>query len=398
MKTHSPCHVEAGDGPANEKEPVSRAQMDNAVINVLLIEENPADAGFIRAMLNEGEGGSFSLEWVTCLATGVERLKHPGVDAILLDLGLPDSNGVATFTKAALAAPNLPILILNAVDDQSLAIRAVQSGAQDYLVKNHITSHWLPRAILYAIERKRAEMHVRHLNNKLEQSNIELQNFASIASHDLQSPLRNINGFVQLLQDKYRDDPDKEAQDWMRRTREAVLRMQELIRDLLDYSRINSRSRPFEHVDFLDVFRAALALQSATRDSGVEITHDELPGVFGDRWQLVQLLQNLIGNAIKYRSGKVPRIHLSAHRGPSEWVFSLADNGIGIEPKFHEEIFEIFKRLHNQQAYPGTGIGLAVCRRVVNRHGGRIWVESAPGQGSTFHFSIPDKPGDGHDQ
>jgi PAS domain S-box-containing protein len=226
-------------------------------------------------------------------------------------------------------------------------------------------------------------------NQVLEQSNVELKQFAYVASHDLQSPLRSISGFVQLLQLEYEGKLDEQAQDWIRRTVHSIEQMQTLIRDLLSYSRVDARSRPFTQIPFVEIVNDALTLlDSSIHDSGAQVTWDTLPVIMGDRSQLVQLVQNLIGNGLNYRGDQPPRIHVSAERRGAEWMFSVRDNGIGIDPKYHEQIFEIFKRLHDQKEYPGTGIGLAVCRRVVNRHGGKIWVESEPGHGSTFCFTI----------
>ncbi len=228
-------------------------------------------------------------------------------------------------------------------------------------------------------------------NQVLEQSNIELKQFAYVASHDLQSPLRSICGFVQLLKREYEGKLDEQGQDWIRRTVQAAGQMQTLIRDLLSYSRVDARSQPFTQIPFVDIVNDAMTLlESSIHDSGGRVTWCALPDVMGDRSQLVQLIQNLIGNGLTYRSDKPPHIHLSAERDGKVWIFSVRDNGIGIDPKYSEQIFEIFKRLNDQKDYPGTGIGLAVCRRVVNRHGGRIWVESEPGHGSTFHFTIPE--------
>jgi light-regulated signal transduction histidine kinase (bacteriophytochrome) len=167
--------------------------------------------------------------------------------------------------------------------------------------------------------------------------------------------------------------------------------MQTLIRDLLSYSHVDARSRPFAQASFLDIVNDAMALlDSSIHDSGGQVTVGELPAIMCDRSQMVQLIQNLIGNGLTYHSEKPPHIHISAERSGKEWIFSVRDNGIGIDPKHYEQIFEIFKRLHDQTEYPGTGIGLAVCRRVVERHGGRIWVKSDPGKGSTFYFTIPE--------
>ncbi len=250
------------------------------------------------------------------------------------------------------------------------------------------------------LQRARDEMEVRvnerteelaGANQVLERSNIELQQFAYIASHDLQSPLRSISGFVQLLKLEYADKLDEQAGDWIRRTVQAIAQMQTLIGDVLAYSQVDSRSRPFAPIPFLEVFHDALTLmESSIQDAGAQVACGKLPVVMGDRSQLVQLMQNLIGNGLKYHGDKSPRVYVSAERHGNEWIFSVRDNGIGINPKYYERIFEIFKRLHDQKEYPGTGIGLAVCRRVVSRHGGRIWLESEAGQGSVFHFTLPE--------
>src|SRR3569623_1474463 len=228
-------------------------------------------------------------------------------------------------------------------------------------------------------------------NDALVRSNIELQQFAYIASHDLQSPLRSISGFLHLLSAEYLGKFDAQADDWIGRAVQSLKQMQTLIRDLLSYSRVDSHARPFKPVPFRAVFDDAVALLDvAITDTQAEVSCGELPAVLGDRSQLVQLLHNLLGNALKYHAGDSPRVHVSAEPGQDGWQFCVSDNGIGIEPQYYEKIFEIFRRLHNQQEIPGTGIGLAVCRRVVHRHGGRIWVESEPGRGSRFYFTIPD--------
>ena len=224
----------------------------------------------------------------------------------------------------------------------------------------------------------------------VERSNIELQRFAYVASHDLQTPLRSISGFVQLLRSEYAGRLDERADDWIRRTVQSIKDLQTLIRDLLDYARIDSQANPFESIPFRSICDSAVVLLDASiREAGALVTFGELPAIMGDRSQLTQLMLNLIGNAVKFRSAeRPPQVRVSAERSKGEWVFSVRDNGIGIARKHYERIFEPFRRLHEQHEYPGTGIGLAVCVRVVHRHGGRIWVESEPGQGSTFRFTL----------
>ncbi|HSH94096.1 MAG TPA: ATP-binding protein, partial [Roseimicrobium sp.] len=240
-----------------------------------------------------------------------------------------------------------------------------------------------------------AKDRLEHANEALERSNAELKQFAYIASHDLQTPLRNICGFVQLLQTNYAGVLDEQASDWIARTVQCTQQMHTLIQDVLAYSRVDSQALQLQPIPFREVFNDAVALlETSIRETGGEVTCDELPTVAGDHPQLVQLMQNLIGNALKYRGPEPPRVHVSVKPGECEWIFSVRDNGIGITAKHHERIFEIFRRLHNQQEYPGTGIGLAICRRVVHRHGGRIWVESEAGHGSTFYFTIPERTTD----
>jgi signal transduction histidine kinase len=226
-------------------------------------------------------------------------------------------------------------------------------------------------------------------NEALARSNLDLQRYASVASHDLQTPLRSIASFVGLLESTYGEQLDAEGRDWLARTSRSVTHLQTLIRDLLEYSRVDVEPRAFETVSMQDALdRAKAMLEADVRDSGATITADALPDVTGDPSQLGQLLMNLVGNAIKYRSAEAPRIHIAVQTRDEEWRFEVRDNGIGIAPKHHQQVFEIFKRLHDQKEYPGTGVGLAICRRVVDRHGGKIWVESNLGEGSTFFFTI----------
>jgi PAS domain S-box-containing protein len=238
------------------------------------------------------------------------------------------------------------------------------------------------------VEKRTAELS--YANEALEQSNIELEQFAYIASHDLQTPLRAIAGFAQYLQRDYEGRFDERADEFIRFIIGGAKQMQTLINDLLAYSRIESRSEPFETTDLGEVFDSVVAVFDSTiKEAGAEVTCDELPKVVGDKSQLVQLLQNLISNGLKYRGVEPPRIHVSGIRNENRWTISVRDNGIGIEAKDHARIFDIFRRLHTDEEYPGTGIGLAVCRRIIQRHGGKIWLESQSGKGTIFYFTIP---------
>ncbi len=228
----------------------------------------------------------------------------------------------------------------------------------------------------------------------LEQSNLDLQQFAYVASHDLKTPLRSISGFVQILERNYADKLDEKALSLIQRTAQAASRLEQLTENMLSFARLSSDPQPLEPVNTFEVVQEVIHLLDAViQSTGATVTTGDLPTVVADRSQLVQLFLNLVGNGLKYCKGHAPLVHVSAEMKGNEWIFSIVDNGIGIEEKHHQKIFEIFKRLHSQSEYPGTGIGLAMCRRIVERHGGKISVQSTFGHGSTFIVSLPTKLG-----
>jgi len=241
-------------------------------------------------------------------------------------------------------------------------------------------------------ERQRAEEELHRLTEDLRRSNAELEQFAYVASHDLQEPLRMVSSYVQLLSKRYQGRLDQDADEFIGFAVDGAKRMQNLINDLLTFSRIDTRGKPPVPTSCEDAIEVALSnLQIAIEESGASITHETLPVVKGDPTQLVQLFQNLLSNAIKFRAIEPPRIHVGVQQDAGEWLFRISDNGIGLDPKFAERIFVIFQRLHQGDTYPGTGMGLAICKRIVQRHGGRIWVESQSGKGATFYFTLPIK-------
>ncbi len=243
-------------------------------------------------------------------------------------------------------------------------------------------------------ERKKVEQKLKKTMADLARSNKELEQFAYVASHDLQEPLRMISSYTQLLEKRYSDKLDQDAREFINYAVDGANRMQKMINDLLQYSRVTTRGKEFELVEVSSALGQARAnLNILIEENQAMVTNDELPQVKVDKSQLVLLFQNLIHNAIKFRGEETPHVHISAEEKENEWVFSVADNGRGIEPEYRDKIFTIFKYLHGKKEYTGTGIGLALCKRIVNRHGGEIWVESEPGEGSTFYFTLSKRGG-----
>lgn len=248
-----------------------------------------------------------------------------------------------------------------------------------------------------ATEAWEAEQALKARTEELARSNRELEQFAYVASHDLQEPLRMVASYTQLLSRRYKGKLDDDADEFINFAVDGATRMQSLINDLLKLSRVGTRGKPFVDTDLGKVLDGAVSnLEMAIRDTGAVLMRDPMPRVMGDETQLIQLFQNLIGNALKFMRPEVkPAIHVGARRIGKAWELFVRDNGIGISPEYFDRIFIIFQRLHSKAEYPGTGIGLSLCKKIVERHGGRIWVESRPGEGTTFLFTIPDREGQG---
>jgi len=272
-------------------------------------------------------------------------------------------------------------------------VECIKRGATDYVLKDGLAR--LPEAVRRALQEKRllrlrrqAEEDLARKVEELARSNADLEQFAYVASHDLQEPLRMVAAYTQLLAERYRGKLDENADKFIGYASEGALRMQSLIQDLLAYSRVGRNGSG--RVDCDAVMEEVLgSLGSAIQESGAVVTHAALPEVWANRSQMAQVFQNLVGNAIKFRGKEAPAISVQAEKTGQRWLFSVSDNGIGIAPEYAENIFVVFQRLHARTEYPGNGIGLAICKKIVERNGGKIWVEAQTGHGSVFKFTMP---------
>ncbi|MEQ8785489.1 MAG: ATP-binding protein [Pirellulaceae bacterium] len=275
-----------------------------------------------------------------------------------------------------------------------------RADGEEFLAETAIQPFPLREKAVFAIflhditARKRAEKKLERYTEELARSNRDLEQFAYAASHDLQEPLRLVASYCELIQRRHAAQLDEEGSEFLTYALEGAQRMQQLIDSLLDYSRVGSRAQSVEMVDVNEVLRDVLAnLELVLEESGGRVTYDKLPTLPADRTQLLQLLQNLISNALKFRSERPPRVVVQAVRQGELWHFAVIDNGIGVDARHVDAVFEIFRRLHGREQYPGTGIGLALCKRIVERHGGKIWLKSQLGKGSAFHFTLPTRYG-----
>jgi signal transduction histidine kinase len=332
----------------------------------------------------EGKGLHYPIKqagvWVDCFHARAPVI-HNDYASLANKKGLPPGH-----------APMLRDLAVPVIRDGAVvAIIGVGNKPAEYAQDDVDALRALASPVMDLVAKWQAEDALRKTVAELERSNRELEQFAYISSHDLQEPLRQVRAFVGLLRDRHADKLEGSAAEYLQFVYDGAARMSDLVQGLLDYSRVGARERKRQPVSCQQALDAALAnLQAGIAESNAQITHDELPTISAEPVQLTQLFQNLIGNAIKFRpAGVAPAIHVGSRRDAGQWLFWVKDNGIGIAPEFQEKVFQIFQRLHTRRQYPGTGIGLAICKKIVEQHGGKIWIESAPGQGSTFHFSLP---------
>jgi light-regulated signal transduction histidine kinase (bacteriophytochrome) len=339
-------------------------------------------------MLCQNGGFDSVADVVQTAADFSDRVHKHGYDVILADYNLPSWKGMETVEVLRAEGLDIPVVLVSGCIGELKAVECIKQGAADYVLKDHLPR--LPESVRRALREKKLRDEHRQFQEELARSNRDLEQFAYVASHDLQEPLRMVAAYTQLLAERYQGKLDANADKYIHYAVDGALRMQTLVQDLLAFSRVGLQGNDLKVTDCNAIVEAALKnLQAAIEQSGAQIICDQLPAVVADGSQLLQVFQNLIGNAIKFRGVQPPVIRLHAEKQVRQWVFSVADNGIGIAPEHAETVFVIFKRLHTREEYPGSGIGLAICKKIVEQHGGRIWVESLPGQGAIFKFTLP---------
>ena len=368
-------------------------------LSVLMVEDSVADTELIRRELEHG-GFDLSSEVVQTAEEFARQVHSNSFHVVLADFNLPQWNGMEALELLRREGLDIPLILVSGALPDITAVDCIKQGAADYVLKDRLAR--LPSAIRSALqekqlreERKRAEHELAQKVEELARSNRELEHFAYVASHDLQEPLRMVATYTQLLAERYRGKLDENADKYIGYAVEGALRMQTLILDLLAFSRVGRAETDCKNGECNAALNDALEnLRSAIEESGAVVTHDHLPAVAVDPSQLVQLFQNLIGNAIKFHGKEAPAIRVSAEKQDATWLFAVADNGIGVSSQYKDKIFVIFQRLHTREEYSGNGVGLAICKKIVEHHGGRIWVESELGCGATFHFTLPARPAD----
>jgi signal transduction histidine kinase len=367
-------------------------------LRVLHVEDNNLDAELVAKALRKG-GFSASVVVVQEEAQFERQLLAHRPDIVIADYNLPTWKGMEALEVLKRAGLDLPLILVSGALGDVTAVECIKQGATDYVLKDGLVR--LPEAIRRALQeklllrlRRQAEADLARKVEELARSNAELEQFAYVASHDLQEPLRMVAAYTQLLGERYRGKLDEDADKFIGYASEGALRMQTLIQDLLAFSRAGRAGSIYKSVDCnAAMAEVMISMGLAIRESGAVVTCVALPTIWSNRTQVTQLFQNLIGNAIKFRGKGTPAISVFAERAGDEWLFSVQDNGIGIAPEYAENIFVVFQRLHGRTEYAGNGIGLAICKKIVERNGGKIWVESQVGQGCLFKFTLPgDRP------
>jgi signal transduction histidine kinase len=360
---------------------------------ILMLDDAPADAELIERELKTA-GIPYEGRLVSTGDAFRRSLASFEPDLVLSDYTVPSFGGVQALELVRAASKDLPFVLVSGSIGEAGAIEIMRKGATDYVLKDNLAR--LGPAVVRALEeaehkagRRAAESALAQRAAELERSNVELEQFAYICSHDLREPLRMITTFIELIEERCAPVLDEESVSYMGTVVDGSLRMLRMVDGILEYSRARSSPYPITACDSALALQAALVdLGPTLKETGTLVTHGALPVVQANETQLARLFLNLIGNGIKFNREKPPRIDVGALREGMRWVFSVSDNGIGVSPEFREAVFKMFRRLHNRGQYAGEGIGLAVCRRIVERFGGRIWMDANPGGGSIVRFTL----------
>lgn len=363
-------------------------------LRVLLVEDNPGDRDLILQELGKGEFDVIS-DVVQTAEEFRQRMKTNIPDVVLADYNLGQWRGMEALEILRSEGLDIPLILVSGAMGAVTAVECLKQGVTDYVLKDSLSR--LSVALRGALkdkearqERNRNQQALAGKVEELARSNADLEQFAYVASHDLQEPLRMVSAYTQLLAERYRGKLDEQADKYISYAVDGAARMQSLIQDLLAFSRVGRQETALKITDCNEIVGESMRdLQAAILESRASVTHGALPRVMASGTQLKQVFQNLIGNALKFRRSDPPVIHISAERKGPDWIFSVADNGIGISADHAESIFVIFNRLHTRTEYPGNGIGLAISKKIIERHGGTIQALPNPVGGTIFRFTLP---------
>lgn len=366
-------------------------------LRVLLVEDNPADVELELLTLRK-DGFDVSGDVAQTAEEFTSRIRSAHYDLILADYNLPQWRGTETVDILCRENLDIPLIVVTGYLGEEKAVDYIKQGATDCVLKDRLAR--LPASVHRALEekqlrdqRRQAEKELAQKIAELARSNAELEQFAYVASHDLQEPLRMIANYTQLLAERYRGKLDEQADKYIDYSVGGAMRMQALIQDLLRFSRVGRQEIERRKTDCRAVVEQALKnLQAAVQESGAIVNWSALPEVMADASQLAQVFQNLIANAIKFHGPDTPLIQIDSEKKDGEWVLTVSDNGIGIPAESWQDIFVIFRRLHTRTEYSGNGIGLSICKKIIERHGGKIWIEAQAKPGSCFKFTLPTEP------
>jgi signal transduction histidine kinase len=389
VSTVGSSFVSAPDSPATEASPKASTKL-----RVLLVEDNPADVELELLTLRK-DGFEVSSDVVQTAEEFTVRVRTTRYDLILADYNLPQWKGTEALDILSRERLDIPLILVTGYLGEEKAVDYIKQGATDCVLKDRLAR--LPPAVRRAREekqlrdqRRQAEEELAQKVAELARSNAELEQFAYVASHDLLEPLRMIANYTQLLAERYRGKLDEQADKYIAYSVDGATRMQALIQDLLKFSRVGRQEIESRTTDCRAVVEQALKnLQASIFESGGVVNFSGLPVLKADPGQLTQVFQNLIGNAIKFHGPETPTIQIEAEKKDHEWVITVSDNGIGIPAENREDIFVIFRRLHTRTEYAGNGIGLSICKKIVERHGGKIWIEAQAKPGCCFKFTLP---------